>query len=219
MIGAVAGLLTLLSALVMGLLIWTAYGVYSNQNLAIQGLAAKVLQLDLALADFGPETKPLREQLKVSVQGTIDEIWGVRFSDAEFVSENLNAAIANIRTRAAAVKALHAQTDEQKQALASATTITEAISLARVQMALALANPISFPLLFTVAGWACVIFLAYGLTSKAHTMTIIMVVIGGVAIGTAFFLILDLSVPYDGVFHVSAAPLADVMKVMGRDPG
>ena len=53
MIGAVVGLLTLLSALVLGLLIWTAYGVYAGQNVAIQTLAAKVLQLDLALADYG----------------------------------------------------------------------------------------------------------------------------------------------------------------------
>jgi len=52
MIGAVVGLLTLLSALTMGLLIWTAYGVYAGQNTAIQTLAAKVLQLDLALADY-----------------------------------------------------------------------------------------------------------------------------------------------------------------------
>ena len=36
MIGAVVGLLTLLSALVLGLLIWTAYGVYNGQNLAVQ---------------------------------------------------------------------------------------------------------------------------------------------------------------------------------------
>ena len=49
MIGAVVGLLTLLSALVLGLLIWTAYGVYAGQNAAIQTLAVKVLQLDLAL--------------------------------------------------------------------------------------------------------------------------------------------------------------------------
>jgi hypothetical protein len=42
MIGAVVGLLTLLSALVFGLLIWTAYGVYSRQNIGVQTLAAKI---------------------------------------------------------------------------------------------------------------------------------------------------------------------------------
>src|SRR5277367_1971793 len=41
-IGAVVGLLTLLSALVLGLLIWTAFGLYAGQNLAVQTLAAKV---------------------------------------------------------------------------------------------------------------------------------------------------------------------------------
>jgi hypothetical protein len=54
MIGGVVGLLTLLAALTMGLLIWTAYGVLAGQNTAILALAAKFLQLDLALADCGP---------------------------------------------------------------------------------------------------------------------------------------------------------------------
>ena len=34
--GAVVGLMTLLLALVLGLLIWTAYGVYSTQRAAVR---------------------------------------------------------------------------------------------------------------------------------------------------------------------------------------
>ena len=74
MIGAVVGLLTLLSALTMGLLIWTAYGVYAGQSAAIQGLAAKALQLDLALADYGPEAKNFRLQLRDGLGKTIDAV-------------------------------------------------------------------------------------------------------------------------------------------------
>src|ERR1700743_1226146 len=58
MIGAVVGLLTLLCALVTGLLIWTAYGVYSGQNTQIQSLASKVMQLDLALSYYGLMSNP-----------------------------------------------------------------------------------------------------------------------------------------------------------------
>src|SRR5271157_3638279 len=76
MIGAVVGLLTLLSALVLGLLIWTAYGVYSSQKAAVQSLAANVLQLDLALEDYGPETASARSQIKQRVAKTVDQIWG-----------------------------------------------------------------------------------------------------------------------------------------------
>jgi hypothetical protein len=39
MIVAVAGLITFLSGLVGGLLIWTAYGVYSSLSMAIQNLS------------------------------------------------------------------------------------------------------------------------------------------------------------------------------------
>jgi hypothetical protein len=67
MVGAVVGLLTLLSALVLGLLIWTAYGVYGGQNVAIQTLAAKALQLDDALSDYGPEANGAPAQLRQSL--------------------------------------------------------------------------------------------------------------------------------------------------------
>src|SRR5271166_7096339 len=84
MIGAVVGLLTLLCALVSGLLIWTAYGVYAGQNAAIQNLAAKALQLDLALEDYGPDAMPERLALRDRVRKTIDQVWGTRESDANF---------------------------------------------------------------------------------------------------------------------------------------
>ena len=111
MIGAVVGLLTLLSALVLGLLIWTAYGVYSGQNLAVQTLAAKVLQLDLALADYGPDATPMRAQVRQNLAKTIDEIWGANESDADFVANNFAAAVQNLRSREKALEGLHPSTD------------------------------------------------------------------------------------------------------------
>ena len=101
MVGAVVGLLGLLSALVLGLLIWTAYGVYSAQNLAIQTLAGKVLQFDLALSDYGPQADKIRAQLKENLAKTIDEVWhpGRRETDADFAAENFKGAIRNLRAR------------------------------------------------------------------------------------------------------------------------
>ena len=55
MTGAVVGLMTLLVALVLGLLIWTAYGVYSTQKGSVQTLAITDLKLDEAFQDYGPE--------------------------------------------------------------------------------------------------------------------------------------------------------------------
>src|ERR1700729_55083 len=99
MIGAIAGLLTLLCALVAGLLIWTAYGVYSGQNLQIQAVASKVMQLDLALSDYGPEANPARAQLRGALGKTIDQLWHVRQSDDNFAANNFASALENMRSR------------------------------------------------------------------------------------------------------------------------
>lgn len=143
MIGAVVGLLTLLSALVVGLLIWTAYGVYSGQNLAVQTLAAKDLQLDLALADYVPDATPLRALIRDQIGKTIDQIWRADSSDLNFVADNFAGAVQNQRSRQAGLEKLHPTTDDQKQALASASSAIDAIAQSRLQMSFALTDLLS----------------------------------------------------------------------------
>jgi hypothetical protein len=111
MIGAVVGLLTLQSALTLGLLIWTTYGVYAGQNTAIQTLAAKVLQLDLALADYGSDANPKRATLRKAVGQAIDDVWGERESDKNFVAESFEAAVRALRKEEGDLASLHPSTD------------------------------------------------------------------------------------------------------------
>jgi hypothetical protein len=217
MIGAVVGLLTLLSALVLGLLIWTAYGVYAGQNLAVQTIAAKVVQLDLALADYGPEAAPLRARLQQNLAKTIDEVWGANENDATFVAKNFSAAVASLRNRDKALAELQPSTDAQKQALASAIAAVTAIGQSRLQMSFALSSPVSYPLLLTVVAWAAFLFVGYGLMSKGNPMSIACGAVGAIAVASAVFLILDLSNPYSGAFRTSPAPLEQVLAIMGKE--
>jgi hypothetical protein len=217
MIGAVGGLLTLLSALTIGLLIWTAYGVYASQNAAIQGLAAKALQLDLALADYGPEAKNLRLQLRDGLGKTIDAVWHANESDANFAANSFAEALHNARARKQALDAFHPSTDAQTQALAVANATSEAIGQSRLQMSFALSNPVSYPLILIVVGWATILFCGFGLMSKGHIMSVVAVFIGACAAASAVYMILDLSSPYSGVFRASSAPLEQVLAVMGKE--
>ncbi len=217
MIGAVVGLLTLLSALVLGLLIWTAYGVYAGQNAAVQGLAAKVLQLDLALSDYGPDAIPARKKLRDVLGKTIDEVWSADQTDANFAANNLAAAIRSPRAWEGEFAKLHPTTDAQTQALTSAKAAVDAISQARLQMSFALSAPVCYPLLLTVVGWITFLFLGYGLMSKGSPTAVLGVLIGSVAVASAFLLILELSSPYSGVLRTSSAPLEQVLAVMGKE--
>ena len=217
MIGAVVGLLTLLCALVSGLLIWTAYGVYAGQNAAIQNLAAKALQLDLALVDYGPDAMPERMALRDRLGKTIDQVWGARQNDANFAADNFAAAIHAMRDPAKALGRLQPATDAQRQALATATATMDAIGQARLQMSFALSAPVSYPLLLTVIGWVICLFCGFGLMSKPGPMPVIALAVGAVAIASAVLLILDLSNPYLGAFRASPAPLEQVLAIMGKE--
>ncbi len=217
MIGAIVGLLTLLCALVTGLLIWTAYGVYSGQNTQIQALASKVMQLDLALADYGPEANAARAQLREAVGRTIDQVWGASESDRNFAANNFAEALQNMRAREKVLAALQPSTDEQKRALAVATSMADALAQARMQMSFALSAPVSYPLLLTVVGWVVCLFCGFGMTSRATVTSVIALAVGSIAVASAVLLILDLSNPYSGVFRASPAPLEQALAVMGKE--
>ena len=217
MIAAVVGLLTLLAALVLGLLIWTAYGVYASQNAAIQTLAAKDLQLDLALSDYGPEARNARLQLRDGLRKTIDEIWRADAGNSAFAANNFSAALRSLRARQAELDKLHPSTDQQTRALAVATATVDALAQARLQMSFALSAPISLPLINTVLGWAVLMFCGFGLMSKGNPMSIAIAIVGALAVASAFYLIIDLSNPYSGIFRISPAPIEQVLDVMGNE--
>ncbi len=217
MVGAVVGLLTLLSALVLGLLIWTAYGVYASQNVAIQTLAAKVLQLDLALSDYGPEAHEARLTLRDGLGKTLDDVWRHDISDSDFIATNFSAAIARMRAWDKSLEKFHPTTDQQTRALAEAKGAVDAISQARLQMSFALAAPVSIPLMSTVVGWGVLIFIGFGLMSKGNPMSILVAIVGALALASAFHLILDLSHPYEGAFRVPPTALEQVFAIMGKE--
>ena len=219
MIGAVIGLLTLLSALVLGLLIWTAFGVYSGQNLAVQTLAVKVLQLDLALTDYGPEAGGGRALLRQELAKTINAVWNADLSDREFAAHNFAGAVNNLRHQDGLLKSLDPTTDEQKQALAAAKQTIDSIGQSRLQMSFALDGAVSYPLVYVVVGWGVALFCGFGLMSKGNAMSFVALVFGALAVASAIYLILDLSSPYSGLFRTSPAPLQQVLAQMSLGQG
>ena len=77
MIGAIVGLVSLLLALVLGTLVGSSLRRSSRpRNRRLETFAARSVQLDLALAEFGPETAQARARMKATLQGVREMIWG-----------------------------------------------------------------------------------------------------------------------------------------------
>ena len=213
MIGAVVGLVTLLLALVLGLLIWTAFGVYSSQKASIQTLAVSALRFDGALSEFGPEAEVGRKVLKAGLQRTIAQIWSGGY-DGDFVIKNYQFALADLNERRAFLDLLQPSSDKQKSAQAAALQAAVAMDQTRMQLALALVDPVSYPLITIVLAWATCLFCGFGLLSKRHPMAYVALGVGALAIASASYAIVDMSAPYSGLLQVSRAPLIDAMKAV-----
>src|SRR5277367_2188447 len=70
-----AGMIATLSALVLGLLVSSAKSSFDTVGSEITQGAAKIILLDRMLANYGPETRDAREQLRRSAAAGIEVIW------------------------------------------------------------------------------------------------------------------------------------------------
>ena len=66
MVGGVTGLVMTLVALVFGLLIWTAFGVFSTQKTELQVMAANALEFNQETREYGPEAAHARALMRAT---------------------------------------------------------------------------------------------------------------------------------------------------------
>ena len=71
----VLGLIATLTALVLGLLISSSYSAYQMQQSEVQQLGARLLEVDRALAQLGPETHEQRDHLRQMIAGIVSRVW------------------------------------------------------------------------------------------------------------------------------------------------
>ena len=121
---------------------------------------------------------------------------------------------ANLKARTALLNSLQPVSDQQTAAKAEAMRSAIAIDQLLSQMTLALVDTISYSLISVVVAWAAFLFCGYGLLSRGHPMSYVVLVVGALGIASAIYLIADLISPFSGVFVISPAPLVDVLKAV-----
>jgi len=203
MIGGVVGQLTLLLVLVNGLLIWTAYGVYSNQQTELQTIAARALEFDLEMRQYGPEADEGRNILRLDLVWAHEQFWGDDLTRAAAYDASYKA----MGNMSKFLDGLEPKTPAQTNLLTAARANYAFIGEQRLLMSLQAATPVPWPLIYAVTFWSSLMFASMGLLSKLSSMSVAMLVLGSASIGLAIFLILEFSKPYTGSIRVSPATL------------
>jgi len=213
MVTAVVGLVALLLAVVLGLLIWTSNGVYTTQLAEAQSLGPMILQLDFVLEQYGPEAKKGRELFRGEIVRFRERFWGelqgVRAATSFLTSRS------DMREMTIVFAELNPASEEQRQFLAAAKQLSGSIIQTQLLMARQLANPVPSVLLMIVLCWSSLLFFCYGLTSNFNGVSVAIEAVGAMAVCSAIFLILELSQPYNGLFHISPAGVDQVIAAIG----
>jgi hypothetical protein len=214
MIGAVIGLLSLLLALVLGTLVGSAYGFFATQKGDIELLCARSLELDLAFRQYGPETQPLRQELRDSMHEALDAIRGD--SAAYQRHFELGGYMAKFEQWNQMLSSLSPRSPAQTALISSIGADSEVFQQTRLLMSLQLASPISWPLIVIVASWATLLFFGFGVISGLNPTSLGALAFGAFAVASAIFLILELNEPFTGLFRVPTTPIERALAALGK---
>ena len=141
----VIGLTTTLSALVLSLLIASSYSLYSSQKTGLEMLAARAVQLDRVLENYGPEAAPGRQLIKLALSNRYTLLHGAQGAnrgDFSIAKEEGRSAVFSTF-----LGTLEPTTDRQRRLLSKAYDLAGSIQETRDLLTLQVESPVSVPLL------------------------------------------------------------------------
>jgi len=202
---SVMGIIATMSALVLSLLIASAKSSYDTQSNEIQQLAANVVQLDQALALYGPEAGDARKLLRQAVTAAHDRIWPIDDNRPA----NLDPAVSRgeLQKFYIIMENLSPTTDTQRHAQSTALQLVAGLSHMRMLMFEQVDGTISWPLLVVLIFWVSVLFLGFGLFARFQVIVAATLLIGALSVASAVFLMLELNQPYQGLLRIPDTPV------------
>jgi hypothetical protein len=202
------GLVSTMSALVLGLLVSSAKSFYDTQSAELNQMSADIVALDRLLAHYGPETKEAREALRGNAVMQLEQIWPRKStrSQAPGTSESLIDKI----------QGLSGKDDRQRSLQAQAVSMAISVGRTRWLMYEQGNASVSKPMLAIMVFWLAVVFLSFGLFAPHNVTTITSLFAAGLSVSGAIFLILEMYAPFGGLIQLSSAPLRSALAHLGQ---
>ena len=205
------GLVATMSALVLGLLVASAKSSYDTQGTEVTDLSARIILLDRMLAHYGPESQPIRAQLKVVATAMADHL----DPPAHGPGESLSAPTTRGELPYELLKELTPKNEDQRALKEQILRMMLDLGKERwlmFEQGIGSFEPI---LVILVVTWLTLIFASFGLYAKPNGTVTVALAIAAFSVSTAMFLILEMYQPYNGLIHVSIAPLRAALAHLG----
>jgi hypothetical protein len=218
-------LLATFAAIVLGLLTTSVKAGFDAAYSARGTYAAEFAQMDQCLRDYGPETAPIREQLQSYVAAVIASTWpdekppaDVRYPDTSKLPLTGESPMLGAIINAAGKEVLDLQpADAQRQRILNQCTQQYSDLIKSRWAVIEGARPsISTPFYWVLVFWLVILFACLGLTAPPDAMAVIVIALSAISITGAVFVILDLDLPYGGLFGIPSESMRNALADMMR---
>lgn len=207
-------LIATMAALVLSLLISSAKSSFDLMGSELVQNAARAISLDRALADYGPETREIRDLLKRAYAARIE----LMFSRDESRRAKLNTPEQVVAMEGLLGKlwALSPQNDAQRGFRSQALEIAGEMSTTRWLLVLQKDEPIPMALVVVLVFWLAIIFATFGLFAPRNATVVAALFVCALSVAGAILLILEMNSPFTGSMQLSGAPMRDALARMGQ---
>ena len=201
------GLVSTMSALVLGLLVSSAKSSYDTERSEVIQMAAKVAFLDRVLATYGPEAAEARGRFHEGVKEAMQRMWPEETGLPARLAPNTQTGNAMY----AAVQNLSPHDETQRKLKDQATSVATDLGQLRSLLQAQSVPSISKPMLIILVSWLVIIFLGFSVLAPGNLTVMFAFVISAIAVSGAIFLILELDQPFDGFLRISSEPMVNAL--------
>jgi hypothetical protein len=206
------GMISLLAALVLGLLVATAKNKFDTSNQQVEQFAASLMLLNRELVNYGPEADGTKALLHKYTIAKIAETWpgspgpkpGPNDPPAWKMLESLQQSLTGLAPKTESQRSEAARASQTAADLAKTTWLQAAEESQHV--------PHPFVLIMIV--WLFVLFVSFGLFAPRNMLVVIALLVGALSIAGAVVLIVDMDSPFEGMIVVSADPMQEALAKM-----
>jgi hypothetical protein len=208
------GMLSVLAALVLGLLIASVKNSFDNTDSEIRHFAATLILLNRTLSDYGPETAEARQMLRRYTGRALEDNWPekgatpVRMEDVE--AGGMLDGVQNV------VLGLSGEDGRNAALRAEAASLVEEALKTRwllIERAGSSIQPLFLEILIV---WITLIFVSFGYNAPRNATVATTFVLSAVALAGCIFLIVEMDTPFEGLITVSSAPMRNALAHMTR---
>lgn len=210
-IHAFMGVIALLSAVVLGLLVYSAKTSFDTKDSEFKHASAKVVLLDRVLAHYGPKAKEARDVLRAAVEKKLLELGPKGNARAE-KSERTFVSIEAVQDK---IRALAPESDGERWLKSRALEVSGDIAQARWFLVDEIDSTMPRPFVAIMVFWLMLIFFSYGLFTPRSTTVLAVLFLCAVSLAGSVYLILEMDDSLEGPISISTEPLRKALDELG----